>query len=147
MVKNWKLGISETCILRSALLLASIFFIQVVLIRLSHPQVSQGGTTSEKYCFSENTSIVSSCDTHSFDAAHSPLQSQQKPVSFPIEEKEKEVEESIDDDNKLSLRNHSIFYYASILSWASFVHFEQTVLNRSTVSLVILHHSWRSFLS
>lgn len=132
---------------------AKHLFLRVVLMLLvifiHHGLIGKCDIRPHTAAYTLEADVLSS-EVDCFNTSPNPIQSGKQPLSFPIEEKENEVKESVDDTDdagKHLLSHHRRFICPLILSEVSFAQFEQNVLNKTSVSLVILHHSWRSFLS
>jgi hypothetical protein len=142
--------------LSTLLLLFFCFFTQSVSAWSINSNVDKSSNDADKYILSESNHSTLHPDNHYSDFSHNPLSPTEpiptpgEPIPTPGEPSEKEDnKENQDDDewSKLSFLFYSYFDSAIKSSNVSIAQFEQTVLNRTKVSLVVLHHSWKSFLS
>lgn len=103
---------------------------------------------TDKYILSENIHSTHRSDNHYADFSHRSFQSPTKHLPNPSEPADKDEKENVDTDewSNLHVLLYGDFDFALKTYNAPFSQFQQTVLNRKTVSLVILYHSWKGFL-
>ena len=107
-----------------------------------------------RYILPESNHSTLLADNLHTDFSHRPLSpAEPEPIPTPGKPSEKEDskednKENQDDDKWSSL--HFLFYsdfdFAFKSSKFSIAQFERSVLNRTKISLVVLYHSWKSFL-
>lgn len=132
----------------SALLLFICFCSQNSLASSNSSNVVEWSNTSENCTLSNYDQLTLQSACYYSDFSHNPFQI---PVEFIItfnEPNEVDEKENSEDDEWKHL-NTSFYYvvdseYKS--TYFSFAQFEQNVLKRPKISLVVLHHSWKSFL-
>jgi hypothetical protein len=104
---------------------------------------------TDKYILSENNHSTPHADNRYSDFLYNPFQSPAEPIPTPSEPNEKDNKENQDDDDWSSLRFrfYGDFDFVFKSYNISLAQFGQNVLKRNKISLVVLHHSWKSFLS
>jgi len=129
-----------------------LFFICLFALSSSATNIN-----SDDYnCSNDTDSNISSenkCSTfhsynHNSDFSYHSCQSPIEPNPNSNESKDNDEKENLDDDDY----NKPHFYFESDLNVFksannTFAQFQQTVLNRTTVSLIILYHSWKDYFS
>lgn len=140
----------QSLTLSTLLLLFFCFFTQSVSAWSINSNVDKSSNDADKYILSESNHSTLHADNHYSDFSHNPL-SPAEPIPTPgepsEEEDNKENQDDYDEWSNLHFLFYSYFDFPFKSSNVSIAQFEQTVLNRTKISLVVLHHSWRSFLS
>lgn len=103
---------------------------------------------TDKYISSENFASSPHSDNRYTDFSHRSFQLPAKHLPNPNEPADKDEKENLDNDewSNIHFLLYGDFDFALKTYDDSFSQFQQTVLNRKTVSLVILYHSWKGFL-
>jgi hypothetical protein len=131
----------------SALFLLFCLAIQCITVWGINAYVDKKDTND--YILSESNHATLHADHQYADFSNSLFQSSTEPIPEPFEPEEKDSEEHQDDDEwskfQFSFLGDFDFIFKSYDVTLS--HFEQNVLRRTKISLVVLHHSWKSFLS
>ena len=145
-VKKYQSGI-KVLNLSTVLVFVAFYVISISLggIKLN-PRVL--ASDSEIGHLPESIQSTTHSDNFYSDFSNGPI-SPAEPTPTPSEPGEKENKENQLDDDVLEfplsfLGNPLDSHH---LAEVSTVQFEQTVLRRTKISLVVLHHSWKSFLS
>jgi hypothetical protein len=133
----------------SALLLFFCLFTLSASASSFNTNVDNIPNDTDKYILSENNHSTPHADNHYSDFLHNLFQSPAEPLPTPSEPNEKDNKENQDDDewSSLHFRFYGDFDLVFKSSDVSLAQFEQNVLKRTKISLVVLHHSWKSFLS
>jgi hypothetical protein len=102
---------------------------------------------TDQYILSESNFSTLHADYHYADIPQNLFQSSTEPFPAPCESEEKDQEENHEDDKCSKL--HSNFFGDFVFKSydIAFAQFEQNLLKSTRISLVVLHHSWKSFLS
>lgn len=110
--------------------------------------LGESSNDTDKYISSENIHSTHHSDNHYTDFSHRSFQSPAKHLPKPNEPADKDEKENVDNDewSNVHFLLYGDFDFAFKPYDDSFTQFQQTVLNRKTVSLVILYHSWKGFL-
>jgi hypothetical protein len=103
---------------------------------------------TDKYILSDNNNSSTNADNYYSDFLNTPFQSPAEPLPTPSEPNDKDNEENQNDDDWSSVHFpfYDYFYLIYKSSDASLAQFEQNVLRRTKISLVVLYHAWKSFL-
>lgn len=129
-----------------------VFFICLFTLSASagnlNSNLGERSKHTDKFISSENFASSPHSDNRYTDFSHSSFQSPAKNLPKPNEPTDKDEEENVDTDewSNLHFLLYGDFDFALKSYNAPFSQFQQTVLNRKTVSLVILYHSWKGFL-
>jgi len=128
------------------------FFICLFTISSSATGFNSNGdknsNDTDKYISSKKHYSIFHFYKHNTDFSYDPFQSPVEPEPNQNDSNDNGEKENLDNDdcNKTHFYIDSDFGFALKSTDNAFVEFQQTVLNRTTVSLVILHHSWKGFL-
>jgi hypothetical protein len=132
----------------SALLTFFCLFTLSVSASSFNTNVNNITNDTDRYFLSENNHSAPHTDSHYSDFLQDPFQSPAAPIPTPSEPNEKDNKENQHDDEWSSLhyRFYGDFDFVFESSDVSSAQFEQNVLKRTKISLVVLHHAWKSFL-
>ena len=147
MVRKRKYTIKTQWLKLSTLLFILCLLAQSGTHRRIISNIDKGFNDSDKYILSEDHHSSLHGESQYSDISHDPFQSPAEPTPTPNEPGEQDEKENTDNDEWSKI--HFIFYcgfdFAFKSSTVSFAQFEQNVLKRTKISLVVLHHSWKSF--
>ena len=147
MVSKWKYMTKMQKLSLSTLLLFFCLFIQSASAHSINSYVDTDDTG--EYISLESNHSTLHADNHYSDFLHSPFQSPAEPIPAPCKPEEKDDKENQDDDecSRFNFRLYGDFDFVFKSYDVSFAQFKRNVLKRTKISLVVLHHSWKSFLS
>lgn len=147
MVNKWNYMIKMQRLGLNALLLFFCLFTQSASAWSINSYVDTDDTG--EYILSESYHSTLHTDNRYSDFSHSPFQSPAEPIPNSSEPNEKDNKENqdVDEWSNLHFRFYGDFDFVFKSCDVSFAQFEQNLLKRTKTSLVVLHHSWKSFLS
>lgn len=129
-----------------------VFFICLFTLSASagnlNSNLGERSNFTDRYISSENIPFSHHSGNHYTDFSQRSFQSPAKHLPSPNAPADKDEKENLDNDEwgNIHFLLYGDFDFALKTYDDSFSQFQQTVLNRKTVSLVILYHSWKGFL-
>ena len=104
---------------------------------------------TDEYILSESNHSTLRADNHYYDFLHNPFLSPAEPIPAPYEQEEIDNKENQDDVewSGFHFRFYGDFDFLLKSFGVSIAQIEQNILKRTKISLVVLHHSWKSYLS